>query len=108
MEKWQKVWKNRITHYTPRVKPEHALPCRVIADDETKGIIEKWSTKKGKGGVSDHYREDVSQLFSPDIVALYVDYTSANTAHNPTAHIKSAEDAEALQQLLALPIHGWL
>jgi hypothetical protein len=34
-KKWQKVWKNCILHYTPRVKPHHD-------DPKIDGIIETW------------------------------------------------------------------
>ena len=41
-KKWQKVWKNRITHYTLRVDPQHP-------DVEIEGVIEIWNPKKPKG-----------------------------------------------------------
>ncbi len=41
-KEWQKVWNNRIKHYTPRVDPQHD---DVIID----GIIEKLEMKKPKG-----------------------------------------------------------
>jgi hypothetical protein len=41
-KKWQKVWKNRITHYTPRTKPQHP-------DVDVAGIIQKWNAKKKSG-----------------------------------------------------------
>jgi hypothetical protein len=42
-KKWQNVWKNLITHYTPpRVDPKHDY---LIID----GIIEKWDPTLAKG-----------------------------------------------------------
>jgi hypothetical protein len=41
-KKWQKVWKNRIMHFTPRVDPQHP-------DVEIEGVIEIWNPEKPKG-----------------------------------------------------------
>ena len=92
-KKWQKVWKNRITHYTPRVDPKHS-------DVEIDGVIENWNPKKAKGE-SQTTTVKISPLFGPDIVALY---SSANSAYNPASPIKSAEDADVLRQLVAMDL----
>jgi hypothetical protein len=58
-KKWQKVWKNRITHYTPRTKPQHP-------DVDVAGIIQKWNAKK-KSGESQIETVAVSPMFGPEI-----------------------------------------
>jgi hypothetical protein len=38
-KKWQKVWKNCITNYPPRTKPQQP-------DVDVAGIVQKWNAKK--------------------------------------------------------------
>ena len=93
-KKWQKAWKNRITYYTPRVKP--ATHSDVAID----GVIEEWDPKKPKG-TSQIKTIMVSPMFGPEIVALY---KKLNEKYDPAAQIKSKEAAESLRQLLATDI----
>ncbi len=41
-KKWQKVWKNSITNYTPLTKPQQP-------DVDVAGIIQEWNAKKKSG-----------------------------------------------------------
>jgi hypothetical protein len=92
-KKWQKVWKNRIQHYTPRSTPHQQ-------DVTIEGIIEKWDPKKGK---NDNQTKsiDISPMFGPDVVELY---KTANQGYNPAALVKSASDAENVRALFALEL----
>ncbi len=58
-KKWQKAWKNCITHYTPLVKPQ---PSDVALD----GVIEERDPKKPKG-TSQIKTIMVSPMFGPEI-----------------------------------------
>ena len=81
-KKWQKAWKNRITHYTPRVRP--ATHSDVALD----GVIEEWDPKKPKG-TSQIKTIMVSPMFGPEIVDLY---KKLNEKYDPAAQIKSKEN----------------
>ena len=103
-KKWQKAWKNRIAHYTPRVKPAHS---NVPLD----GVIEEWDPKKPKR-TSQIKTMMGSPMFGPEIVALY---KKLNEKYDPAAPIESKEAAESLRQLLATDVkfmifcdHEWI
>ena len=92
-KKWQKVWKNHILHYTPRITPQQE-------DVTVDGLIEKFDTKKAKSD-SQIKSVKISPMFGPDVVNLY---KKANEAYNPAAQIKSADDAENARALFALEL----
>ncbi len=58
---WQKSWKNRIKHYTPRKQP-------VYEDVLVEGVIEKWDPKVTKSQVK---TIKISPTFGADVVRLY-------------------------------------
>lgn len=92
-KKWQKVWKNRITHYTPRTKPQHP-------DVDVAGIIQKWNAKK-KSGESQIETVAVSPMFGPEIVDQY---RQLNESYSSSAPIKTTDAAQSLRKLVALDI----
>jgi hypothetical protein len=92
-KKWQKVWKNRITNYTPRTKPQQP-------NVDVASIIEKWNTKR-KTGESQIETISVSPMFGPEIVDLY---RQCNESYSPSAPIKTADAAQSLRKLVALDI----
>ena len=71
-KKWQKAWqwKNRITHYTPRVKPA------THSDAAIEGVIEEWDPKKPKG-TSQIKTIMVSPMFGPEITAPLAEWLKA-------------------------------
>jgi hypothetical protein len=90
--KWQRAYKNRIEHYTPRTDPKQP-------DVAVEGIIEKWNPKKKESQVSTIH---VSPMIGPAIVEEYEDY---NVTHNQSsAAIKTIDAAESLRKLVALDI----
>ena len=92
-KKWQKVWKSRIQHYTPRSTLHHQ-------DVTIDVVLEKWDPKKGKGDNQLKFM-DISPMFGPDVVQLY---KTANQAYNPAVQVKSAIDAENVRVLFALEL----
>ena len=91
--KWQKVWKNRLDHYTPREKPAHEpIPIE--------GIIEKWDPKVAKG-TPQFKTVKISPMFDKDAMRLY---KTANEAYPAPAAVKNEETAECLRAVVGLDI----
>ena len=91
--KWQKVWKNRLDHYTPREKPAHEpIPIE--------GIIEKWDPKVAKG-TPQFKTVKISPMFDKDAMRLY---KAANEAYPAPAAVKNEETAECLRAVVGLDI----
>ena len=91
--KWQKVWKNRLDHYTPREKPAHEpIPIE--------GIIEKWDPKVAKG-TPQFKTVKISPMFDKDAMLLY---KTANEAYPAPAAVKNEETAESLRAVVGLDI----
>jgi hypothetical protein len=88
---WQKAWKNRIKHYTPREQP-------VYEDVPVEGVIEKWDPKATKSAIK---TIKMSPMFGADVVRLYKE---ANEAHPASTAVKSQAAVENLRAVVGMDI----